>query len=149
MESFLIEDRIINSIREIRKNKKGPDKNSICLYMEKKFDETRGVIENVIEQMVEEGTLLCRIYDENRESYFVSENILDNDTEQLGDKFRDLSLKDLSPASTLASSFFEGANKSNVNDLSNTQSDLSNTQSEIDQNMNKRMDFLTNLVFEQ
>jgi len=138
----LIEERIIKSIREIRNSKKRPDKNSICLYLKKKFDiERREFVEGVLRQMEEEGTILCRIYDGNRESYFVSDNILNTKNEDLNNDFQNLRLNEFSPASTLVSSFFEGGIQ--------TENDLSNTLNESQNNFEKRLQFLTNLVYEQ
>ena len=138
----MLEERVINSIREIRKNKKRPDKNSICLYLEKKFDIERSEVEDNIERMVEEGTILCRMYDENRESYFVSENILNYKNDELTDKFQNLCLNEFSPESTLVSSFFEGGNQKNGDELRNTSNESQN-------NSDKRINLLTNLVYEQ
>ena len=102
----LLEEKIIFAIEQIRSTKKRPDKVAISYYLMKKFDLERDEVEEVVDDMLEEGILYSKDYSDGRVSLFITENIISG--EGVADKFNNSELNNSTMFSTLRSSQIEG-----------------------------------------
>ena len=101
----LLEEKIFFAIEQIRSTKKRPDKVAISYYLMKKFDLERDEVEEVVDDMLEEGILHSKDYSDGRVSLFITENIISG--EGVADKLNNSELNNSTMFSTLRSSQIE------------------------------------------
>ena len=71
-----LQQKIFSAIIDIRLKKKRPDKNAVICYLEKKFDSDVLKVDRLINELLEEGQLFLKNFEDGRESLFVVENII-------------------------------------------------------------------------